>query len=99
MPTEVGNNDDMNNSTKPKTVIEIMEAAMTDFSNTKIIDILQMLDAKQTTEHERVIMFAGHGVLESRYPQMVPHLEARIDEDLTYTQLVVDVLRNLNIIN
>jgi hypothetical protein len=88
----------MTNSTKPKTVIEIMEAAMSDFSDAKIIDIIQTLEAKETTEDERIIKFAGHGVLEARYPQMVADLEARIDEDLTYTELVVDVLRNLNII-
>ena len=51
------------------------------------------------TADEKIIRISAHGVIEKRYPQIVPHLEARIDEDLPYTDLVVDVLRSLNITN
>jgi hypothetical protein len=95
------------NSTDPQTVIETIEAAMSDYSLDQLLDIIRTIeaeiirnpDARKTVSDQRIIRIAAHGVIEARYPQMVPDLEARIDEDLTYTDLVVDVLRNLNIIN
>ena len=97
IPTQVGNNGPMN-STKTETVFTILESSMADYSDQRIIEIIRTLEAANMTADEKIVRIAAHGALEARYPQMVPHLEARIDEDMTYTDLVVDVLRNLNII-
>ena len=86
------------NSTKTETVFTILESAMTDYTDQRIIEIIRTLEAGEMSDDEKIVRIAAHGVLETRYPQMVPHLEARIDENLPYTDLVVDVLFNLNII-
>ena len=89
----------MNNSTQPGTVFEILESAMADYTLDRLLDIIRTLEAGDMTADEKIIRISAHGVIEKRYPQIVPHLEARIDEDLPYTDLVVDVLRSLNITN
>lgn len=89
----------MNSSPKTETVFDILETAMADYSLDRLIEIIRTLEAKQMTDDEKIIRIAAHGVIENRHPEITPILEARIDEDLTYTDLVVDVLRNLNIIN
>jgi len=79
------------------TTIEILASAMRVYPDSRIIEIIRTLEAGKMTEDERLIRVAAHDVIESRYPQITPILDARIDEEIEYTDLVVDVLTNLGI--
>lgn len=89
----------MNSAQTPTTVIGLMAQAMTVYNTEQLIDIIRTIEAGAQTEDERIIKFAAHEVIENRHPEIGPILDSRIDEELTYTDLVVDVLRNLNHIN
>lgn len=79
------------------TPIQTLTDAMSIYGDPQIIEIIRALEERVMSEDERLIRAAAHEVLEIRYPQMTDILEARIDEDIAYTDLVVDVLTNLGI--
>ena len=80
-----------------KTVFDLMAGAMRDYSLDRLIDIIHQLESAPMGEDERIIRIAAHQVIEYRHPEIVPILEARIDEDMTYTELVISVLIDLGI--
>lgn len=71
--------------------------AMSIYGDPQIIEIIRALEERVMTENEKMIHAAARRVLQLRHPQMTPILEARIDEDIEYTDLVVDVLTNIGI--
>lgn len=82
-----------------QTPIQMLAGAMTGHSNQQLIEIIRELETRNMTTEERMIRIAAHEVIEQRHPEIAAILESRIDEDIPYTDLVVDVLRNLNHIN
>lgn len=84
-------------TTAHKTIFDHMADAMRDYDLDRLIDIIHQLESAPMGEDERIIRTAAHQVIEDRYPEIVPILEARIDEELTYTELVISTLINLGI--
>ncbi len=87
----------MTTTQNPPSIFDIMATAMRGYDLDRLIDIITELESKPMGEDERIIRVAAHQVIENRHPEIVPVLEARIDEDLTYTELVISVLLDLNI--
>lgn len=94
------------NTTTQPTVIERLAEMVSNHTTEQLAEMITEIETLDLTEgidpNRKLVKFAIYQVIEQRNPAIVPILEAWCDDlndDRTYTQMVIDALTQLNTTN
>lgn len=94
------------NTTTQPTVIERLAQMVSNHTTEQLAEMITEIETLDLTEgidpNRKLVKFAIYQVIEQCNPAIVPILEAwcdDLDDDRTYTQMVIDALAQLNTTN